>query len=397
MTGCIAAGHPLTAEAGAAVLRDGGNAVDAAVAAILASWAAEPLLTGPGAGGYMLVAGAGEKPVLLDFFVAAPGDGADVSARAELVPAEVSFGDALQVFHCGAASCGVYGMTAGLAAALERWGSVDAATLAAPAARLARDGVPVNAAQAYVFNLLAPILLSTTGSRASSPARARCSARATRSARRSWPRRSSASAPTARRPSTPGTSPRRSWGASSRAAASSPRPTCRPGHGDPPAKSRNLERRHDEISAPETDYEWPSREEILQQALAQPLETRNQRDAREIEQQQERRAMQRRRLRDNEAEIVRRTGAMDAVTQAGWETWLRSRLDAERDHWREVIPEMVALERERTDAELTKLRAGLELKIDALAAELNKQRAVADGSIADLLPPVPQRKRGCAT
>ena len=59
MTGIVAAGHPLTAEAGAAVLRDGGNAVDAAVAAMLTSWVAEPLLTGPGAGGYMLVAGAG--------------------------------------------------------------------------------------------------------------------------------------------------------------------------------------------------------------------------------------------------------------------------------------------------------------------------------------------------
>src|SRR6478752_7724671 len=111
--GICAAGHPLTAEAGAAVLREGGNAVDAAIAAMLTSWVAEPLLTGPGAGGYLLVAGAGEEPVLLDFFVEAPGDGADVSARAELVPAEVSFGDALQVFHSGAASCGVYGMTAG--------------------------------------------------------------------------------------------------------------------------------------------------------------------------------------------------------------------------------------------------------------------------------------------
>ena len=55
--GMVAAGHPLTAEAGARVLREGGNAVDAAVGAVLASWAAEPLLTGPGAGGYMLVAG----------------------------------------------------------------------------------------------------------------------------------------------------------------------------------------------------------------------------------------------------------------------------------------------------------------------------------------------------
>src|SRR5436190_1988916 len=45
--GVVAAGHPQTAEAGAGVLRAGGNAVDAAVAAMLASWAAEPVLTGP--------------------------------------------------------------------------------------------------------------------------------------------------------------------------------------------------------------------------------------------------------------------------------------------------------------------------------------------------------------
>jgi gamma-glutamyltranspeptidase/glutathione hydrolase len=166
MKGFIAAGHPQTAEAGARVLREGGNAVDAAVAAILASWVAEPLLTGPGAGGYLLVAGAGEEPVLLDFFVSAPGKDADPSLRAELVPAEVSFGDAKQVFHCGASSCGTPGMTAGLAAALERWGSVDPAALAAPAAQLARAGVAVNAAQAYVFNLLEPILVSTEGARA---------------------------------------------------------------------------------------------------------------------------------------------------------------------------------------------------------------------------------------
>src|SRR5688572_33372587 len=82
-TGMVAAGHPVTAEAGARVLREGGNAVDAAVAAMLTSWVAEPLLTGPGAGGYLLVAGAGEEPTLLDFFVAAPGDGADPAARSE--------------------------------------------------------------------------------------------------------------------------------------------------------------------------------------------------------------------------------------------------------------------------------------------------------------------------
>ncbi|MEA2179846.1 MAG: gamma-glutamyltranspeptidase / glutathione hydrolase, partial [Solirubrobacteraceae bacterium] len=60
--GIVAAGHEVTAAAGARVLADGGNAVDAAMAAMLASWAAEPLLTGPGAGGYLLVAGPGWEP-----------------------------------------------------------------------------------------------------------------------------------------------------------------------------------------------------------------------------------------------------------------------------------------------------------------------------------------------
>jgi gamma-glutamyltranspeptidase/glutathione hydrolase len=165
-TGMVAAGHPITAEAGARVLREGGNAVDAAVGAVLASWVAEPLLTGPGAGGYLLVAGAGEEPTLLDFFVEAPGRGADPSRRADLVPAEVSFGDVVQVFNVGPASCGTYGSPAGLAAALERWGSMPAADLAAPAAALARAGVPLTAEQAYICEILEPILLTTPEVRA---------------------------------------------------------------------------------------------------------------------------------------------------------------------------------------------------------------------------------------
>jgi len=158
----IAAGHPLTADAGVRVLRAGGNAVDAAVAAMLTSWVAEPLLTGPGAGGYMLVAGAGEKPALLDFFVSAPGHGALSHERAELVPVEVDFsGDARQLFHVGAASCGTFGTPAGIDAAIRRWGSRELSELAAPAAALARSGVELNACQAEVVFLLEGILRST--------------------------------------------------------------------------------------------------------------------------------------------------------------------------------------------------------------------------------------------
>lgn len=158
--GVVAAGHPLTAQAGARVLREGGNAVDATVAAMLTSFVSESLLTGLGAGGHMLVAGNGIEPTLLDFFVEAPtrlGDGSEVELRG----VDVDFGDTAQVFHIGPASCGVYGTPAGVCEAMRRWGTVPLQELAAPAAQLARDGVVLNAGQAYVAEILADLLTST--------------------------------------------------------------------------------------------------------------------------------------------------------------------------------------------------------------------------------------------
>ncbi len=167
--GVVAAGHPLTAQAGARVLREGGNAVDAAVGAMLTSFVAESLLTGLGAGGYMMVAGGGRRPELLDFFVQAPtnrragGSEAEVEqgGAAELHAIDVSFGDAAQVFYIGPASCGVYGTPAGVCAAVDRWGTVPLAELVGPAARLAQEGVVLNAEQAYVAKILADLLTST--------------------------------------------------------------------------------------------------------------------------------------------------------------------------------------------------------------------------------------------
>src|SRR4051812_8460747 len=146
--GVVAAGHPLTAQAGAEVLRAGGNAVDAALAAMLTSFVAEPLLTGLGAGGYMLVAAPGDAPVVLDFSVEAAGRGVHARERAELVPIDVSFGDAVQVFNIGPASVGCYGMPAGMWEASRRYGSIPLADLVAPAAQLARAGVALNDEQA---------------------------------------------------------------------------------------------------------------------------------------------------------------------------------------------------------------------------------------------------------
>src|SRR5947209_8549060 len=163
--GVVAAGHPLTAQAGARVLREGGNAVDAAVGAMLTSFAAEPLLTGLGAGGYMLVAGGGRRATLLDFFVQAPSDpralDPEDSSAAELQAINVSFGDAAQVFYVGPSSCGVYGAPAGVCEAVARWGTLPLEQLAQPAARLAREGVELNSGQAYVAEILSDLLRST--------------------------------------------------------------------------------------------------------------------------------------------------------------------------------------------------------------------------------------------
>jgi gamma-glutamyltranspeptidase/glutathione hydrolase len=159
MRGVVAAGHPLTAQAGADMLREGGNAVDAACAAVLMSFVAESPLTGPGAGGFMLVHTASGEDHLLDFFVAAPGRGLANPQPAALEPIDVEFSpEAIQVFNIGPSSCGVYGAPRGVAEALERFGTVSLADIAAAPARAAREGAPLSEIQAFVVELLLPIL-----------------------------------------------------------------------------------------------------------------------------------------------------------------------------------------------------------------------------------------------
>src|SRR5205823_4102660 len=132
MNGAIAAGHPLTAAAGARVLEEGGNAVDACVAAAFASWVAESPLTGPGAGGFCLVRPAGSRPArVADFFVSAPGIDARSPAR-PMHAVDVGFGaasDTTQAFHIGE-----------------------------PSVALSREGVEMTDFQAELHRLLDPIL-----------------------------------------------------------------------------------------------------------------------------------------------------------------------------------------------------------------------------------------------
>ena len=152
MRGAVAAGHALTAEAGAEVLRAGGNAVDACIAAAAVSWICESPLTGLGGGGFLVVHEAqSSHRRLLDFFVAVPERAASPEELVELV---VDFGDTQQIFYTGPASVAVPGTALGLWEAHARWGSVPWADLLGRAVQLARDGVVLNEAQAYLHRIL---------------------------------------------------------------------------------------------------------------------------------------------------------------------------------------------------------------------------------------------------
>lgn len=168
VTGAVAAGSPLAARAGAEALAAGGTATDAVIAASLVAAVSECVLTGPGAGGFLLVRPPGGPATLLDFFVAVPGLGPTGRRLdpSDLTPFTVPFGTAEQVFHIGAASVAVPGMLAGLDHAARRFGRLPLADLAAPAARLAREGTVVSAEAAFLHRILAGMLRHTPASAA---------------------------------------------------------------------------------------------------------------------------------------------------------------------------------------------------------------------------------------
>ncbi|HEY6149374.1 MAG TPA: gamma-glutamyltransferase [Gaiellaceae bacterium] len=163
MRGAVAAGHPLTAEAGAAVLAEGGNAVDACIAAAFVSWVAESTLTGPGAGGFMLVHRARDRTTrVLDHFVTVPGLGLGRREIAEMESVDVAFTpESSQAFRIGAASCAVPGAAAGLGEAHRLFGTLPWRVLLEPAIRHAREGIELTKSQAYLHAILDLILRHT--------------------------------------------------------------------------------------------------------------------------------------------------------------------------------------------------------------------------------------------
>lgn len=131
--GMVAAGHPLAAEVGMRVLKAGGNAVDAAIAAWAIQGQVEPGMTGLGADMFALIYLAKTKEVK---FI----NGTGFAPRAATIDYYNQHGG---MPEDGGLSIAVPGAVSGAALALEKYGTKSLAEVLAPAIELAESGFPI--------------------------------------------------------------------------------------------------------------------------------------------------------------------------------------------------------------------------------------------------------------
>jgi gamma-glutamyltranspeptidase / glutathione hydrolase len=133
----VASAHPLATQAGVDILKQGGNAIDAAVATTLAISVVEPFSAGIGGGGFALLK-VGDRVESLDFRERAPQKASRnmyLDAQGKVRP-----NASLE----GHLSVGVPGTVAGLAAVHKKYGKLPWRSVVLPAIRLARDGFTVS-------------------------------------------------------------------------------------------------------------------------------------------------------------------------------------------------------------------------------------------------------------
>lgn len=146
--GAVAAQHWQAARAGAAMLAEGGNAVDAAVACAMALNVVEPWMCGLGGSGFMVVWLAKEKRAHVLNFQGKLPQAIDLADY----PLDPDEPDSLMLYpgvkaranERGYGSITVPGAVAGLGRALERFGRLPWDRVLAPAVKLAERGLPVD-------------------------------------------------------------------------------------------------------------------------------------------------------------------------------------------------------------------------------------------------------------
>ncbi|MEP7118218.1 MAG: gamma-glutamyltransferase, partial [Acidobacteriota bacterium] len=132
--GMVAAGHPLAAEVGMRVLKAGGNAVDAAVAAWAIQGQVEPGMTGLGADMFALIYIAKTKEVK---FI----NGTGFAPKAATIAYYNSHGG---MPDDGGLSIAVPGAVSGVSLALQKYGTKTLAEVLAPAIDVAEHGYPIS-------------------------------------------------------------------------------------------------------------------------------------------------------------------------------------------------------------------------------------------------------------
>ncbi|AIE85324.1 gamma-glutamyltransferase [Fimbriimonas ginsengisoli] len=140
--GVVVCDEPLAAQAGASILRKGGNAVDAAVATALALAVVEPTAGNIGGGGFMLVRMTDGRKVFLDYREEAPRK---ASRNMYLAP-DGSLRNGASTL--GPLAAGVPGTVAGMGEASHRFGKLPWRDLVEPAVELAERGFPLSRSQA---------------------------------------------------------------------------------------------------------------------------------------------------------------------------------------------------------------------------------------------------------
>jgi gamma-glutamyltranspeptidase/glutathione hydrolase len=137
--GMVATAHPLASEIGAEILRTGGNAIDAAVAIQFALTVVEPMMSGIGGGGFMLVHdGNTKETTIINSRERAPAGATPdmfLNANGTVIP--------FATRSTGGTAVGVPGTLKGLESALEMWGSRPLEQLIGPAVKLAEKGFPI--------------------------------------------------------------------------------------------------------------------------------------------------------------------------------------------------------------------------------------------------------------
>ncbi|MBL8819052.1 MAG: gamma-glutamyltransferase [Planctomyces sp.] len=138
--GVVAADHPAASEAGAEMLRRGGNVVDAAIATSFALSVVRPASCGIGGGGFMVIWDAKERrAVVIDYRERAP-----LWASREMYDGRGDTADSESASIRGGLAPAVPGTVAGLCYAAESYGSLPLNILLEPALRLCETGVPVD-------------------------------------------------------------------------------------------------------------------------------------------------------------------------------------------------------------------------------------------------------------